>query len=147
MDPYSELIAVRVLTEADAAVGVSIARDFAGNAVTEEHLLRFLQNRANLLFAAFAGDEVVGFLSAHRLDRFKDFRKQIFVYEVDVAPEWRRRGVGRRLINDLLAAARLENADEVFVLTSYSNALARRLYESAGGIAENGDDLMYVFRP
>ena len=142
----SEPITVRLITEDDVDLGVRIARKFAGNDVPKEHVLRFLQHATNLLFVAFAEGDLVGFLTAHRLDRFKDLRKQIFVYEIDVAAQWRGRGIGRKLMNAVLEAARLENTDEVFVLTNHSNVAARRLYESAGGIVENGDDLMYVFR-
>ena len=147
MAPFSDPITVRLLAEDDADVGVRIALDFSGGVVSEEHVLRFLRNKANLLFAAFADVEIAGFLTAHRLDRFKDLRKQIFIYEVDVAPGWRRKGVGRRLMDAVLETARIESSDEVFVLTSHSNTAAKRLYESVGGTVENGDDLMYIFRP
>jgi len=145
MAPSSEPVRIRLLGVNDADAAVQIAIDLARNIVSIEHARSFFQNKANLLFVAFVDDRIAGFLTAHRLDRFKDLRKQIFIYEVDVAEPWRRMGIGRKLMNAVLDFAKAENTDEVFVLTSRSNVAASELYRSVGGILEDRDDLMYVF--
>lgn len=51
---------------------------------------------------------------------------------VVVAPAAQRRGVGKRLLDALFAAARETNSEAVFLEVRESNAPARRLYEKAG---------------
>jgi [ribosomal protein S18]-alanine N-acetyltransferase len=66
-----------------------------------------------------------------------------FLVASHVAPEWeleniavassaRRKGIGKRLLSALLAAARETNSDSVFLEVRESNAAARTLYEKAG---------------
>ena len=49
-----------------------------------------------------------------------------------VAPSARRQGVGRQLLDALLAVAREKNSESVFLEVRESNAPARKLYENAG---------------
>jgi ribosomal-protein-alanine N-acetyltransferase len=49
-----------------------------------------------------------------------------------VSPSARRKGLGKRLLDDLLHRARDTNSDSVFLEVRESNAAARSLYEKAG---------------
>jgi ribosomal-protein-alanine N-acetyltransferase len=49
-----------------------------------------------------------------------------------VAPDARRKGVGKRLLDALILHARETNSDSVFLEVRESNAAARALYEKAG---------------
>jgi [ribosomal protein S18]-alanine N-acetyltransferase len=49
-----------------------------------------------------------------------------------VAPSARRQGLGNRLLNALLAAARETHSASVFLEVRESNSAARTLYEKAG---------------
>lgn len=49
-----------------------------------------------------------------------------------VAPETRRRGLGRKLVSRFLYQARLRQADRAFLEVSVQNPAAIALYESAG---------------
>lgn len=51
---------------------------------------------------------------------------------VGVLPEARRRGVGRRLLEHVLATTRANGGRRVLLEVARSNTAARRLYESAG---------------
>jgi ribosomal protein S18 acetylase RimI-like enzyme len=51
-----------------------------------------------------------------------------FVYEIGVDEAYRRRGIGRRLMRELL-----EGYDESFVLTDADNVAANALYANVGG--------------
>ncbi len=68
---------------------------------------------------------------------------QGFLVAHHVAPEWelenivvassaRRKGLGKRLLDALLAAARETNSNSVFLEVRESNAAARSFYEKAG---------------
>lgn len=134
-----------IASSADAATAKRVAAEFAGNDVTVDHAEQFLANSSNYLIIAESGDTLAGFLSAHKLARFKDTRQKMFIYEVDVAPQWQRQGVGRRLIESILEIARGEGVDTAFVFTDQRNGAARALYAATGGVAVNGDDLMFEY--
>ena len=79
-----------------------------------------------LLLVAESSLDILGFLVARH-----------------VAPEWelenivvalsaRRKGLGKRLLDALLAAARETNSSAIFLEVRESNASARTLYEKAG---------------
>ena len=57
----------------------------------------------------------------------------LIVYEVEVDAAYRRRGIARRLLQELEQVARGRGIEEAFVLTEPDNLAANRLYESAGG--------------
>lgn len=70
--------------------------------------------------------EVAGFLIARHL------APEWELENIVVAPAARRKGIGQRLLNALLSAARETNSDSVFLEVRESNGAARTLYEKAG---------------
>lgn len=54
------------------------------------------------------------------------------IENVVVAPEWRRKGLGQRLVSACLEAARTRNCTSIWLEARESNHAARRLYESCG---------------
>lgn len=83
------------------------------------------QVRGEELFAAHAGNEIAGCLSLWRSDAFVHF--------LHVAPAWRRRGVGRRL----LATARAEVNRPLELKCLAGNARALAFYQRLGWRAVN----------
>jgi [ribosomal protein S18]-alanine N-acetyltransferase len=75
---------------------------------------------------ADAGSGIVGFLIAHHLGPEWELENIV------VAPTARRKGLGKQLLNSLLAAARDKNSNSVFLEVRESNSGARTLYEKAG---------------
>lgn len=69
---------------------------------------------------------VFGFLIAHHLA--PDWELE----NIAVAPSAQRKGIAKRLLKALFAAARETNSETVFLEVRESNTPARRLYESAG---------------
>jgi aminoglycoside 6'-N-acetyltransferase I len=73
-----------------------------------------------------------------------DKAPQLWINEVGVAPSHRRQGIGRRLLDAMLAHGRALGCTEAWLGTEEDNAAARRLYESAGSAAE--PFVLYSFR-
>jgi [ribosomal protein S18]-alanine N-acetyltransferase len=63
-----------------------------------------------------------------------------------IAPTARRMGLGKRLLDALLAAAKKTNSKSVFLEVHESNAAARTLYETAG-FAQSGRRKSYYTNP
>jgi aminoglycoside 3-N-acetyltransferase I len=131
----------------DADLAVELVRLHSHGSVTRDHMGSFLSNAANYLIVAMVGDRPAGSLLAHRLDRLKEESYKLFIYEIDVAEEFRRRGIGTKLIEFAREIVQRESMICAFVLTDKRNEAAIGLYKSTGGVAINGDDLMFVYDP
>ena len=68
------------------------------------------------------------------------------ILNVAVQPEWRRRGIARRLVEGLLAVLAAAGARQVYLEVRESNVAARQLY-AAFGFGEVGRRARYYRRP
>lgn len=92
----------------------------------------FLRDPTMLLLVAEEDGEVAGWLYAYSLTR-PDGRRAMFLYELEVGVDSRRRGLGRGLLEALLAEANHRGHLKMWVLTDLDNEAAKALYQSAGG--------------
>jgi GNAT superfamily N-acetyltransferase len=99
---------------------------------------QFLAHPDTLLLVARWDGKACGFLSAYRLQRFDRRRAEVLLYEIGVEEPFRRRGVGRALVEEAKRWAAGVGADELWVLTEDDNAPARALYAATGGREERG---------
>ena len=83
--------------------------------------------------------ELAGFAYAHDLPRI-DGDTNVFLYELEVDERFRRRGLGRALVEE---AKRLAAGRRMFVLTDSDNEAALRMYAAAGG--ESEPDVIFRF--
>jgi ribosomal protein S18 acetylase RimI-like enzyme len=97
-----------------------------------------LQDDRTLFYAAFAGDEPIGFAFGYLLPRRHGDPEILFVYELGVDVPYRRQGIATRLLRALLAAA-----PEAFVLTEPDNDAANAVYAKLGGV--RSDVVMWDF--
>jgi aminoglycoside 3-N-acetyltransferase I len=105
----------------------------------------WLKNSSNVLIAATEAARPVGFALGYLLDRVDEARSMLFFYEIVVASDCRRRGIGKRLVEAMKAIAREQQVSKMWVQTDPGNTAARALYQRAGG-AECADlDLLVVW--
>lgn len=131
----------------DAALAAELNRLFDEGMVWDEAQgVRFLADPDNLLLVARCEGRACGFVSAHRLQRFDARRAEVLLYEIDVAPAFQRRGIGRALIAGVTAWAREVGADEVWVLTEADNAAGMGLYAATGGELGGEWTRMFTYR-
>ena len=109
---------------------------------------KFLKDPNNALLIAFMENKAVGFLTANRLQRFDKRGAEVLLYEIGVQVDFRQRGIGKALIEEVKHWAKEAGADVVWVLTNRSNAAAVALYQSVGGTTESEtpDEVMFVFK-
>jgi ribosomal protein S18 acetylase RimI-like enzyme len=101
---------------------------------TREPRTELLQDSRTIFLAAFEDDDPVGFAFGYVLPRRHGGPAILFVYEIGVDEEHRRRGIGSALMRRLAEEA---GAGEGFVLTEPDNAAANALYRSLGGKPAN----------
>lgn len=93
------------------------------------------QNHFIALIAA-NGETVVGGVTAYVLDKFEQPRSEIYIYDLAIAKQHRRRGVATALIRRLQGLAKSCRAWVIFVQADHEDIPAMKLYASMG-IREN----------
>jgi aminoglycoside 3-N-acetyltransferase I len=121
---------IRRLGPGDEDVVSALAEDEPQTALLADDRTTFV--------AAFDGDTPVGFAFGYVLPRRHGRPSMFFVYEIDVDERYRRQGIGRRLMEELLFGQ-----EEAFVLTDAGNEAAMALYGSLGGTRV--DSVMWDF--
>jgi len=107
-------------------------------------LRSFLDDSNCYLLLALWADRVVGSLNGFRLRQPHRAKPAFLLYEIDVRPDFRNRGVGKTLINSFTTEARAAGASEVWTVTNMSNAPAMTMYMACGFARANPDDVMLV---
>lgn len=85
-----------------------------------------------IALAAIENDVVVGGLAAYVLGKFEQERSEIYIYDLAVAEEHRRKGVATTLIAELQSIAVARGAYVIFVQADPSDAPAVALYSKLG---------------
>ena len=75
---------------------------------------------------AYSGEKMIGFAGAYCIDGEAE------ILDIAVDPEYRRRGIGRTLLNGILEVIMSKGADSVFLDVRRSNVPAISLYSSLG---------------
>jgi aminoglycoside 6'-N-acetyltransferase I len=128
-------IELRRLGAADAPVLSRVGPDVFDHAVDERFTRAFLDDPRHHMVVALDGAVVVGMCSA--VDYVHpDKAPQLWINELGVASTHRRRGIGRLLLDAMLAHGRRLGCTEAWLGTEEENLPARRLYEATGGVAE-----------
>lgn len=104
--------------------------DVVAALATREPHTELLYDERTIFLVAFEDGEPIGFAFGYVLPRRHGKRTTLFVYEVEVDAQHRRRGVATQLMRRLASEA---GADESFVLTEPGNDPANALYRSLGG--------------
>jgi aminoglycoside 3-N-acetyltransferase I len=102
-------------------------------AVPDDAYLKALLGKPHFIaLAAVAGDEIAGGLVAYELEKFERARSEIYIYDLAVREEHRRKGVATGLIRALQKIARDRGTYVIFVQADRGDDPAIRLYESLG---------------
>lgn len=95
--------------------------------------------------AAYAGDAMAGGLTAHLLPMTRAASFELFIYDIAVLDEHRRKGIGRALVEHLRAEAARANVESVFVAADDEDEHALDFYRALGG--EAAPVTMFTFAP
>lgn len=122
----------------DAAAVAQLLHDFnteyddptPGVSALTERLGELLANEE--ITVLLAGDPPLGFALFRTRPSLWSKGGDIYLEELYVVPKYRRRGIGRKLLNEAIDAARKSGADHFELTTGETDTEARALYESTG---------------
>lgn len=138
-------ITVRLLGPADAELLAAAHEDVFDLPVQPALAQQFLQRGdTHALAAALHVGRLIGMASGI-FYLHPDKPLTLFIAEVGVADAYLRRGLGRRLVDCLLAEGRRRGCHEAWVATETDNAPARALYAAAGGREEAERMVVYAW--
>ncbi len=127
-------IRVREATLADAPVLAELNAEFNGPEVRGDQTAQRLTQCADLERALIAEVDAVavGFASVRIVPALADDHPHATLTELFVRPAWRRRGIGRSLVEHAEARARAADAENLALLTSLDNHVAQAFYRGLG---------------
>ena len=105
---------------------------YQGAVPDDAYLKRLLDKPSFIALAALHAGEVVGGLAAYELEKFERARSEIYIYDLAVRADHRRKGVATGLIRTLQQIAKDRGAYVIFVQADPGDDAAIRLYESLG---------------
>jgi ribosomal protein S18 acetylase RimI-like enzyme len=137
-------IEIRVLGPADTQLVARVADGVFDQAPRSELTAEFLADSRHHLAAAIDDGRIVGMVSAlHYVHPDKPV--ELWINEIGVAPGYRRRGVGRDLLEAMLAHGKRLGCKVAWVLTESANTPAVRLYAASGGVRAKKSAVMFEF--
>ena len=97
-----------------------------------DYLARLLAQDHFIALGAFDGEEVIAGLAAYVLDKFEQQRSEIYIYDLAVAEQHRRKGVATALVAELQRIAAEHGAYVIFVQADHGDDPAIALYTKLG---------------
>lgn len=98
----------------------------------DDHLRNLLSDDKFIALVAWLDGEMVGALAGYELVKFEAERSEIYIYDLAVREEFRRRGVATALIEALKPIAREKGAWMIYVQADPPDAPAVALYNKLG---------------
>jgi ribosomal protein S18 acetylase RimI-like enzyme len=112
--------------------------------VLSDETRRFLVDDRHHLLLGYVDERPAGFVSAVEVFH-PDKQRELFLNEIGVVDEARRRGVARALIEELKRLGRERGCGTVWVLTDEENEAAMGLYRSTGGRWDGTSHVMFEY--
>ena len=98
----------------------------------DDYLRRLLASDTFIAVATLDGMTVIGGLAAYVLPKFEQARSEIYIYDLAVHEQHRRKGVATSLIGELKRLAAERGAYVIYVKADYGDDPAIALYSKLG---------------
>ena len=105
---------------------------YGGQRPTSDYMEELLAGDSFIAVVALHNNDVIGGLAAYELKKFEQQRSEIYIYDLAVDSEHRRKGVATGLIETLKPIARQRGAWVIFVQADNVDEPAVQLYTKLG---------------
>jgi len=109
---------------------------------SDEYLKNLLAKNDYHVLVALEENTLAGGLTAYELLLPAGFT-ELFLYEIAVKEEFRRKGIARRLVQELNALGKQRGCSETFVFTTPGEEAPSKFYASLGGRREATEMFSY----
>lgn len=106
-------------------------------------LIRTLEDARCYLYVAFRDGDPVGLLTAYRFPDAEAGGELVYLYDIEVAAERRRDGIGKALLSALSDQCREDGVRRIWAGTERGNLAARRAFEATGAELEGESYVEY----
>jgi len=135
-------VEIVLLSKTNSWLLFNLGPEVFDEAIQPGFLNAFLDDRRHVMFLAIENETVVGMASA--VEYFHpDKPAQLWINEVGVAVTHRRRGIGRRLVQALIAEAERRGCVYVWLGTGTDNVAGKACFGSIPGVEEPQPFLLY----
>ena len=108
------------------------ADSYENNPPSETYLKGLLESDNFIALIALQNETVVGGLVAYELRKFEQQRSEVYIYDLAVASEHRRRGIATKIIHELMTIAKQRGAYVIYVQADLGDEPAIALYTKLG---------------
>jgi len=119
------------------------AEDRDGQLASAPELIRTLEDVRCYLYLAFRDGDPVGLLSAYRFPDAEAGGELVYLYDIEVAAERRRDGIGKALLSALSDQCQEDGVRRIWAGTERHNVAARRAFEATGAELEGESYVEY----
>ena len=138
------------LSQDDAELLRSTVRQLLGSdpGPDQRHLTTALGRSDCYFLVAREEESPIGFLSAFRFPSVEEASDLVYLYDLVVAPVYRRRGIATQLIETLVANCRDHGVVSIWAGTAVENLAARGAFEKTGArrVSETYAEYVYALR-
>lgn len=127
------MITYRQLHKDDIQAVKEIVQLFRDQKIDDTKAQNFLNDKSILLYVAFDGNHVCGYVLCYRLPRMDLGNDMLMIYHVFVLEEYKRRHIASDLLRIVLEDAKRDDLHYVFLITQHDNDAANALYSKLGG--------------
>lgn len=113
------------------------------SSASDKHLQKLLDSPSFIALATFVESEVVGGLTAYEFPMYQKDSSEILVYDLAVRPDYRRRGLGKQLLQHLKEYCSVSGIQVFFVLVHEEDEHAVEFYRATGGQGEKVINFVY----
>jgi len=104
---------------------------------SRDYLEKILKNENTIFMVAKFGEEIIGGLTAHELASTYFEANEVYVYDLAVHPDYQRKGIGTRLIEELKKISCSKGDKEIFLQADVGDDYAIDFYKKIGGVPED----------
>ena len=109
----------------------------------DERLKELLTQKGFYIFAAFENEQLAGGITAYKLLGSDYLHPELFIYDLAVKPEFRRKGIASMLLKAVKELGTEIGVKETFVFAEMEDEQAMKFYQSQKG--EQMNSVMYSF--
>jgi len=105
---------------------------YSSNRPSKEYFASLISDGSFICLVAMIGSNVVGALAAYEIRKFEQERSEIYIYDLAVNQNFRRKGIATALIKSLRPIAADKGAWVIYVQADYVDEPAVKLYSKLG---------------